>query len=278
MEEQVAAHYARDDLASRLLALLEAQGRDPGRLRPEDLIGVEDMHVGGRKATERFAESLPLQPGMELLDIGSGLGGAARLFALAYGCRVTGIDLTGALVRAARTLSAHVGMGDRVRFEEASALELPFADAGFDGAYSIHVGMNIADKPRFYAEAFRVVKPGGFFALYDVVRLAGDPDLPVPWAETPATSHLASPPELEKLLKAAGFELVKRIDRTAEGAAAMAESAERLVDPETAARASAPVVMGESFRAKVANIAAALGDGRLGVFEFHCRRPGPVDL
>ncbi len=273
MEERVAAHYAREDLATRLLALLEAQGRDPGRLRPEDLVGVEDMHVGGRQATERFAGALPLQPGMELLDIGSGLGGAARYLALAYGCRVTGIDLTASLVAAARVLSERVGMGDRVRFEEASALDLPFPDEIFDGAYTIHVGMNVADKPRFYGEAFRVVKPGGFFALYDVVRLMGDPDYPVPWAEVSETSHLATPETLESLLHEAGFEVRELIDRTEEGAGAMAESARRIADPEAAARASAPVVMGGDFRAKIANIAAALGERRLGAFEIHCRRP-----
>ncbi len=273
MEERVVAHYTREDLAVRLLALVEAQGRDPRRLRPEDLVGVEDMHVGGRAATERFAGALPLQPGMELLDIGSGLGGAARFLALAYGCRVTGIDLTTALVAAARTLSARVGMGDRVRFETASALDLPFAEASFDGAYTIHVGMNVAAKDRFYAEAFRVVKPGGFFALYDVVRLAGDPGYPVPWAESPETSHLATPERLEELLHEAGFEVREVVDRTAEGAAAMAESAARIADPGAAARASAPLVMGADYRAKIANIAAALGDRRLGCFEIHCRRP-----
>ncbi len=274
MERRVAEHYTRDDLATRLLALLEARGRDRDRLlRPEDLVGIEDMHVGGRAATERFAASLPLQPGMELLDIGAGLGGAARFLALAYGCRVTGIDLTEALVDTARALSERVGMGDRVRFERASALDLPFAAESFDGAYTIHVGMNVADKARFYAEARRVVKPGGFFALYDIVRLLGDPEYPVPWAETAATSHLVTPEQLENLLHEAGFEVREVIDRTGEGAAAMAESAHRLADPATAARASAPVVMGDTYRAKVENIAAALADRRLGAFEIHCRRP-----
>ncbi|HFD14985.1 MAG TPA: methyltransferase domain-containing protein [Rhodospirillales bacterium] len=273
MEERVAAHYMREDLATRLLSLLETQGRDPARLRPEDLVGVEDMHVGGRAATERFARSLPLQPGMEILDIGSGLGGAARYLALAYGCRVTGIDLTPALVAAARILSERVGMGDRVRFEEGSALDLSFPDGSFDGAYTIHVGMNVADKRRFYGEAFRVVKPGGFFALYDVVRLTGEPDYPVPWAESPETSHLATPDMLEELLRELGFEVREVIDRTAEGAAAMAESARRIAEPGAAARASAPVVMGNAYRAKIDNIAAALGDRRLGAFEIHCRRP-----
>ncbi len=273
MQEEIVAHYTREGLGGRLLDLLTRLGKNVDRLAPEDLAGIEDMHVGGRPATVRFAAALPLSPGMEVLDIGSGLGGPARHVALAHGCWVTGIDLTPALVETARDLSARVGMGDRVRFEVASALDLPFAEGTFDGAYTIHVGMNIADKQRFYGEACRVVKPGGFFSLYDVLRDRREPRFPVPWAADPANSHLVTLPELQAWVEKAGFVIRDIIDRTAEGREAMAESARRLADPEAAMRASAAQVMGADFAEKIRNLAAALEDGSIRVVELHALRP-----
>ena len=85
---------------------------------------------------------------MHLLDIGCGIGGPSRFFAEERGCRVTGIDLTDDYVRTATALAARVGLGGQVSYRQASALALPFEAARFDGAYMIHVGMNIEDKPR----------------------------------------------------------------------------------------------------------------------------------
>jgi SAM-dependent methyltransferase len=49
-------------------------------------------------------------------------------------------------------------------------LSLPFESGSFDGAYMQHVGMNIADKAKLFAEARRVVKSNGIFAIYDIMR------------------------------------------------------------------------------------------------------------
>ena len=48
-----------------------------------DLAPVDEFHIGGRQATIDFAEQLHIEPGKRLLDIGCGLGGASRYFALA---------------------------------------------------------------------------------------------------------------------------------------------------------------------------------------------------
>lgn len=273
-EPAVRGHYGRGDLLARLLALLAASGRDPQRLEPEDLVGVEDMHVGGREATRSLAELLPLERRCHYLDIGSGLGGAARYLAQASASRVTGIDLTPELVTTATELTRRVGLAGRVRFVVASALALPFADGSFDGAWTIHVGMNIADKARFYAEAARVLRPGAFFAVYDLLRGAGEPDYPVPWATNPATSHLLAPDELTRTIEAAGFRLVAVRDRTEFARAFMQASRERTMHPDAGRLVSARAVMGEDFREKIGNLAAALTDGRLLAFELLARRPG----
>ena len=54
--------------------------------------------------------------------------------------------------------------------------QLPFADGVFDGGYAQHVTMNIADRARFFAEAYRVLRPGAFFAITDIIP-SGPSDL-----------------------------------------------------------------------------------------------------
>src|SRR6185437_11733880 len=101
------------------------------------------------------------------------------------------IDLTADFVTAASELTRRVGLADRADFRQASALDLPFPDAGFDLAWSQNVAMNIADRPRYYAEMYRVLKPGGRAGIQDVAQgPGGPPHYPLMWADTPQTSFL----------------------------------------------------------------------------------------
>ena len=118
---------------------------------------VDEFHIGGRPATLHFAEMLGFQAGGRLLDLGCGLGGAARFIAGAYGCHVTGLDLTPGYIEVARLLSERSST-EAVAFEVGSALETPFQAEAFDGAYTIHVAMNIRDRAGLYREAARVLK------------------------------------------------------------------------------------------------------------------------
>jgi len=82
---------------------------------------------------------------------------------------------------------------------------------------TIHVAMNIAAKDKMYKEARRVVKPGGIFAVYDVLQGEGGEVLyPVPWARDPSISHLATPDEMKSLLVGTGFKLRDVQDSTEE--------------------------------------------------------------
>jgi ubiquinone/menaquinone biosynthesis C-methylase UbiE len=217
VEHSVAQHYTHGSLERTILDALAASGSDPGRFAPADLAPVDEFHIGGRQATIDLAAQFGIRPGLHLLDVGSGLGGASRYFAAEHGCRVTGIDLTDEYVRVAEALASRVGLADRVSYRQGSALDLPFAPGAFDGAYMLHVGMNIDDKARLFAGVRRVLKPGGVFAIYDVMRENGEADLrfPVPWASDPGTSFVENAATYRHLLEEAGFTVEKERSRRA---------------------------------------------------------------
>jgi SAM-dependent methyltransferase len=202
----VAAHYAGgDDLTAQVLAALAAAGHDVDHLEPSALATFEDFHTGSRATTERLATLAGITGAERVLDVGCGLGGPARYLA-GLGCTVTGVDLTPELLELGRELTARTGLTDRVDLQEGDGTDLPFADASFDVAWTQHVAMNIADKPRLYGEMRRVLVNGGRLAFFDVVEGDGAPiDLPVPWATTADHSHLVTADRLRGIVEAAGF-------------------------------------------------------------------------
>ena len=218
MTDRVASHYSEDRaLAGMIAQHFQSAGRDLNKLTTADLAIVDEFHIRGRKATLELAEQMNLKASSHVLDIGSGLGGPARTLAETYNCQVTGIDLTPAFCDAAATMSDWVGLGKLTSFKQGDATNLPFADGQFDAAMTIHVAMNIAAKDKMYAEAHRVVKPGGIFAVYDILQgEGGDVLYPVPWAREPSISHVATPDEMKLLLSGAGFKILDIQDSTDE--------------------------------------------------------------
>lgn len=270
MTDKVASHYAGGgDLAGAIAASLRKAGKDMDRLTTADLGTVDEFHIRGRAATLELAEFLNLDASSHVLDIGSGLGGPARTLAETFGCRVTGIDLTQTFCDAATTLSGWVGLAERVDFRQGDATGLPFDDAVFDAAITIHVAMNIAAKDRMYAEARRVLKPGGRFVVYDVLQGEGGELLfPVPWAREPSISHLATPETMPPLLSNAGFRIVSVRDSTEEGQRWFEAMAARIAG-------SAPAVtfqafLGNDFAAMARNQVVNLRERRIRTVSYVC--------
>lgn len=214
LERNVAAHYGKQNFLQSLLEALRGAGIDLDRLAVGDLAPVDEFHIGGRAATEHAVAGMDLKPDMHVVDVGCGIGGASRYIASTVGCRVTGVDLTPEYIEAARDLTRRTGLSDKITYHAASALDMPLPDAAFDAAITLHVAMNIKDRSGLYGEVARVLKPGAVFCVYDVMKGENDGlPYPVPWAETPDTSHLTTPAEMHALLTGAGFAVVQVEDR-----------------------------------------------------------------
>ncbi len=272
LDRMVAEHYARDDLDAAILAALEGAGKDVDRLSLEDLAPVDEFHVRGRPATAELTGALGLTPGMRVLDVGCGIGGPSRYVAATYDCEVVGIDLTEEYCRVAALLADRVGLGHRVEYRPGNALAMPFPDASFEVAYTQHVAMNIEDKGRLYAEVWRVLKPGGRFGVYDLLQGdGGDVIYPVPWARDPATSFLASPRALRRLLEDAGFE-ISSWRETAVEARLWVEQMRALMAEPTPPPSALRLLLGEDAKPIAQNVFRNLLEGRVVPTEVICRR------
>jgi sarcosine/dimethylglycine N-methyltransferase len=263
MTDKVSAHYTGDSgstVADRVRALLETF--DPGPISPERLAGLDHFHVRGAEATAELARLADVQAGWTVLDAGSGLGGPSRHLAARYGCHVEGIDLTPAFVEVAQLLAARTGAADRLSYAVGDVTALPFGAARFDLVWCEHVAMNIADRPRLYREFHRVLKPGAALAFYDVVAIDGaaEPQYPVPWSDTPATSFLQTRQATLEAVSASGFVIEAEQDVTQE---ALGWFQRTMSAPPQGP--SLAVVMGPRMAMMAANLARNLRERSLGL-------------
>jgi len=210
----VSDHYARHGLIEAIEEGIIRIGKTTSGVTIEDLAAVDEFHIGGRTATMEMFRQLGLKSGDHVLDVGCGLGGPARFAADRYKCQVSGLDLTFDYVRAGNRLSEWVGLSDRVRLYQASALSMPFQGSQFSAAYMFHVGMNVQDKEGLCREVSRVLQPGSLFAIYDVMRTAdGELSFPLPWATTLQSNAVESPRAYKAALQRTGFDILTEHNR-----------------------------------------------------------------
>lgn len=204
--QSVNRHYGQPDLKAKVMAALQNAGKNVDALTRDDLRTFDEFHIGGIAETRNLAELADLKSEIQLLDVGSGLGGPARTLAAEFGCLVTGLDLTEEFCQVAEMLTERVGLADRITFQHGNALEMPFENSRFDVVWTQFTGMNIEDKPLLYSQIRRVLKKGGILALHEVMAGSVDDLLyPVFWANDAALNYLKSPLEIRNLLAEQNF-------------------------------------------------------------------------
>jgi ubiquinone/menaquinone biosynthesis C-methylase UbiE len=187
---------------------------------------------------------------------------------------VTGLDLTAAYCQVAQLLADRIGLGQLIAYRQGSALDMPFENASFDIVWTQHTAMNIADKARLYAESWRVLKPGGLLAIYDIVAGEGEPLIfPVPWAREPSISFLVTSDELQELLGQAGFQVVSWRDTSEEGRSWFREVAEKMQKVGGTPPLGFHILLGPDFKTMASNQVRNLNENRIGLIEAVVQRP-----
>jgi ubiquinone/menaquinone biosynthesis C-methylase UbiE len=222
--------YALDwgETATNNYGFAPAEGQHPQRFQ----------HQMYRELLKLLEAKRRLEPTMKLLEVSCGRGGGLNAFvSAAQGVfDATGLDVAASAIAFCRST---YGENDRLRFVEGSALELPFPDASFDVVLNVEASNDYGDRPRFFAEVARVLKPDGVFVYTDSFRTA-------------------DAGQMKQELAAAGFE-AEFTDVTANVAEAC-----RLDSPrrrELIAR-QAPLVGKLMFRRQLENYAAVEGSGK----------------
>ena len=253
----VTGHYSRGKLLERLNAALKEDGADPAHPQLESLAPYDQFHGRGLEATEEVAGLLKVAATDHLLDVGSG------------------IDLTAEFCEVARHLTRLLGLEGKVKFELGDALAMPFAADSFEGAYSMNVSMNIADKAGLYRGIHRVLKPGGWLMLSEVAKGPGAAlDFPTPWASSAKTSFLSTPEETRRGLEDAGFEIVQMRDTAEQVKAFGARSREMVARGEKPPHRAVMLIHGELAPQAMANTARGIAEARIVPIEILARKRG----
>jgi ubiquinone/menaquinone biosynthesis C-methylase UbiE len=206
IDEKVNRHYGWSGLMESIEAEIRRNGIEPTEVTVDELAPVDNYHWHRLAGTLALARAAAISATDHVLDVGGGIGGPARQLAHRFGCHVTVLDLTAEYCAVGQTLTSWTSLEDKVSFECASALAMPFADGSFDVAWTQHASMNIEDKARLYQEMARVVRLGGRLAFFDVLAGPNQPiHFPVPWASDPSFNFLLTPEETRRLVAQSGF-------------------------------------------------------------------------
>ncbi|MHA2296394.1 MAG: class I SAM-dependent methyltransferase [Candidatus Hodarchaeales archaeon] len=169
-------------------------------------------HLGGVNSTNRLIELCNITEQSHVLDVGCGVGQTASYLVKKTGCRVTGIDITEAMVIRAEERIIKEKIADRVVIRQADAVSLPFEDNIFDAVITESVLAFINDKQGAVKEFLRVLKPGGRVGLNESMLITSSPPEDVIEALNGSEFFIAdvlTPERIEEILKEADFQKIE---------------------------------------------------------------------
>jgi SAM-dependent methyltransferase len=187
----------------------------------EDLhIGIyentEDIHDASAETVDRMAALLPnLGEGTNVLDIGSGYGGAMRRVVGRFGNKATCLNLSEIQNDTNRDKTRQAGLNDNIRVIHGVFEDIPEENATFDVVWSQDAILHSDQRDRVLAEVFRVLKPGGSFVFTDPMQADDVPDgVLQPVYDRLQLNSLGSLQFYREAAVAIGFKVVSQIDMT----------------------------------------------------------------
>ena len=114
-----------------------------------------------------LAHMLGLRPGMVVADLGCGVGGSLLEIARFSGAKVVGVNSNAYQLERARELTEEAGLTHLAEYMHCDFLHVDAPDDSFDAIYAIEATCCAPDKLSVYGEAFRLLKPGACFGVYE---------------------------------------------------------------------------------------------------------------
>ncbi|MEU5030937.1 SAM-dependent methyltransferase [Streptomyces milbemycinicus] len=212
--EEVGAFYdATNDLMTQFLGGSTHYGYWTG---PDDDSTFEQA---ADRLTDILTDKLGAGPGDRVLDVGCGQGRPGVRLATRTGAELTGISISARDVEVSNARAEREGCADRVRFQRADAMELPFADNSFDHVFALESIVCVPDRVQVLKQMARVVRPGGSIVLTDftdrdVEANAQKKEGLAEVGESWHTAPLVTESDYPSFASAAGLEVVEVTDIT----------------------------------------------------------------
>lgn len=197
--------------------------------------GGEDIHIGlyktanesisdaSHRTVTTMAERLPnLASNCHILDIGSGYCGAARHLAKTYSANIAALNLSEVENERARTHNAEAGLASLIKVYDGSFEKIPFESAdssghGFDILWSQDAILHSGNRQQVFAEAYRVLKSGGYFVFTDPMQTDNCPEgVLQPILDRIHLNSLGSPSYYRRIATTLGFKVLDFDDQTSQ--------------------------------------------------------------